>query len=200
MAHLSTTRRFEDLLAFTAGLKPWLERTYADTGTAISTYHSFNRFAVILAAVAQQTELLTEFAKVYTDPSSGMGADDIYDTQHELVSIMDLENLPKGAKFLASHWDLFQPNEGIHMASSFSSDGDPYYHLVVEEEEEWGSDEDADDSEDLNDLPTMVHIHLTNDNQLGLLAFMPEFGPDELSLFRKEPPHYLDSNSGDMLP
>ncbi|KAJ1990780.1 hypothetical protein H4R33_001588 [Dimargaris cristalligena] len=177
MTRLSTELRFKELLDFMAGLKLWLERTYPEHDKGLRIYHSFNQFAVLLAAVAQQPEWLTEFTKVYIDPSSGIAANDLRKAQWELVNIMKMINLPNGAGFLASQWELAQPSEGIQKTDSGSNVGASPDFLANEE-----IAEDADSYDEFNDLPIITHIHLTDDNQMGLLAYMPNFDRDELPL------------------
>ncbi|KAJ1980001.1 hypothetical protein H4R33_005584 [Dimargaris cristalligena] len=140
-------------------------------------YHDFNRFAVILAAVAQKTDLLARFTEMYTDSSSDIDASDMNNAKWELVSIMKMLQLPKGVAFLASHWRNYQSKEMNRATGPGFGQDKLAEHLIMEGEEE--ANEGPAEFDDLNDLPNISHIHLTDENQMRLLAFVPEFDSDE---------------------
>ncbi|RKP38445.1 hypothetical protein BJ085DRAFT_29242 [Dimargaris cristalligena] len=145
---------------------------------ALKKYHEFNRFAIILAAVAQQTEPLAHFTAMYTDPSSNIATKDMKKAKWELVQLMKMATLPKGAAFLDSYWRLSRSWESNQAAGPGFGDGGTVGRPIMEGEAQVHYS--PTDFSDLNDLPDMPHISLIDENQMALLAFAPEFNSEEL--------------------
>ncbi|KAJ1981578.1 hypothetical protein H4R33_005219 [Dimargaris cristalligena] len=105
MARLATTSRFNHLVEFMDDL-PVLTNTLATEHMDNNQYyHSFNRLAVVMAAVGQHKPALEQFTRVYANDTSGIPPDELSAAQSELVHIMRFSNFSKGAKFLQEHWE-----------------------------------------------------------------------------------------------
>ncbi|KAJ1973966.1 hypothetical protein H4R33_006882 [Dimargaris cristalligena] len=132
MARLATTGRFDHLMEFMDVL-PALIETLNSTGENtrdpyfrdIYMHYSFNRLAVILAAVGHHKPALEQFTRVYTDGTSAIPPNDMLADQSELISIMRHEALPKGAEFLRQYWGL-PPTSDPEDTSSTTIDGETH--------------------------------------------------------------------------
>ncbi|RKP38586.1 hypothetical protein BJ085DRAFT_36325 [Dimargaris cristalligena] len=184
MARLSTTNRVNELQTFTAALLPWFRLICPIEDLTLSSYYEMNRYAIVLAAVAKQSELIDALTLVYSGSLSDIPANDVHQVYCNLVRTMQAANLPTGAIFLAYRW-------GCPLQI-------PVDRSLVRE---W-----ADRAEGggghlpyraYSNLPDTDHMHLTDDNQMSLLVQISTFEPEELSLVpHKEtrPTHTLNFN------
>ncbi|KAJ1979604.1 hypothetical protein H4R33_005678 [Dimargaris cristalligena] len=176
MARLSTTGKLKDLqeLMREEVLLPWItEQGHSmrlDEYDSMDLYSQFNRLAIVLAAVAGNESALTQFTQAYTEELESDGRINSYQIliikRRFVQEIRENMGLPRSAEFLESSWKL---------SSEQQAENAPVGE--VDNDNNAGDDDDYgfdDIVEEYIDIPIVRQLHLTDDNQMGLMlpAFM----------------------------